>query len=394
MEEQDQIIVKSLQRLKLPVTNSTAIETITYEQMMELLIAYLKKFADDLSVLKNYKKANQRYSNVLKIIGLLKKHEVWAEAAAIINPSPNTTRNLFLEIIAKSKFNDTEQIESTLTPFERIINEKKMRQKAILRNFTNRDWVHPELFEPNELAGQRQAFGFLDFEKFEKKGFKEKVVALVRNSQQTSFIDAIGKFGQFRDDRNFKKDLSVAKAVDKLVKFNSEKTPENFFSGGVVVPKLQGNVQMYIGKIREKNLGSYQTFKGRRGAGLDSAGEQLTNEQRLALIGGVSEDGLKRVNLGLITGLEEEMPYKAGPQRPRLAPEERQRSELSNPVISSEIHAESDSAHLTEEERQATMNAENLEKFKQAEVSKLDSFKSEKKAEIEALTGQIDSHNS
>jgi hypothetical protein len=216
----------------------------------------------------------------------------------------------------------------------------------------------------------------------------------VRNSQQTSFIDAIGKFGQFRDDRNFKKDLSVAKAVDKLVKFNSEKTPENFLSGGAVVPMLQGNVQMYIGKIRERNLGSYQTFKGRRGAGLDSAGEQFTNEQRLALIGGVSEDGLKRVNLGLITGLEEEMPFKAGPQRPKLAPEEIQRSELSKPVISSEIHAESDSAHLTEEERQATMNAENLEKFKQAEVSKLDSFKSEKKAEIEALTGQIDSHNS
>ena len=151
---------------------------------------------------------------------------------------------------------------------------------------------------------------------------------------------------------------------------------------------------MYVMKIRERNLGSFQTGKGRRGVGLESARQELGNERGMAAIGGVSEDGLKRVNLGLITGLEEEMPYKAGPQRPRLAPEESQRSELTKPVISSEIHAETDTAHLTEEEKQATMNAENLERFKQAEASKLDSFKSEKKAEIEGLTDQIDSYNS
>ena len=86
MEEQDRIIIKSLQRLKLPVNENTTIESFTYEQMFELVLAYLKKFNDDLSGLKNYKKVTQRYKSVLKAIALLKKHEVRAEAAAIINP--------------------------------------------------------------------------------------------------------------------------------------------------------------------------------------------------------------------------------------------------------------------------------------------------------------------
>ena len=137
MEEQDKIIVKSLQRLKLPVNENTVIESFTYEQMFELVLAYLKKFNDDLSGLKNYKKATQRYKSALKAIALLKKHGVSAEAAAIINPSANTTRNLFLEIIAKSKFNETDAIEATLTPFERIVQEKKLKQKSILKNFIN-----------------------------------------------------------------------------------------------------------------------------------------------------------------------------------------------------------------------------------------------------------------
>ena len=232
MEEQDQIIIKSLQRLNLPIPEATTIETFTYEQMMSLLMAYLKKFSSDLSGLKNYKKANQRYSNVLKIIAILKKHEVRAEAAAIINPSPNTTRNLFLEIIAKSKFNSTEELASTLTPFERIIAEKKMRQKAILRNFITKDWVHPELYQEGDLQGPQQQFSFLDFEKLERKGFKEKVVALVRNSQQTSFCYAVEKFGVFKDDRVVRKDLSVAKAVDKMVKGSEGRSEEGFEGGG------------------------------------------------------------------------------------------------------------------------------------------------------------------
>ena len=151
MEAQDNIIIKSLQRLKLPIDSKANQEVMNFENMKNIIIGLLNLYEEDTKVQKNFNKPNQRFKCSQRAINQLKKHEISVETPALINPAVVTTRKFFLQIIAKTKLQEKEIEKKIKTPFERIIEERKAKQTKILKNFMGKQWVHPDLQEPEEL---------------------------------------------------------------------------------------------------------------------------------------------------------------------------------------------------------------------------------------------------
>ena len=341
MEEQDQIIIKSLQSLKLKIDPNTQQSDFTFESMMSLIISYLTKLDEDTTSLTKQNKSNEKYRSAMKAINLLKKHGIKAEVPMILNPSPYDTRNFILDIISKSKFIKPADIEKTKNPEERIIDEIKQHKLAVCKNFIGKDWIHPDLIEANELQPKDEKFNFVDYEKYDPKSFKDKQIHLIKNNDKCNYIEAIDKFGAFRDDRNVKKDQSIIKNIERLHAAQQKKLQNQ------TQPNLSNIQQVYIRKtIANNDLNKTVT----------TADEPALKKANL------QNENHKRINIGLITGIEEEKPEEQTIIRKTRAKDELEKQAqkcIATIQEENEIKKEKDDGVSTEQDRLECLRKEN-----------------------------------
>ena len=349
--------------------------------MMNIIIELLNLYNDDIKVQKNFNKLNHRFKCSQRAINQLKKHDISVETPALINPSINTTRKFFLEIIAKTKLQEKEIEKKIKTPFERIVEERKAKRSKIMKNFMGKEWIHTDLQEPEELQSKTYEFSYVDLEKYDEKDFKEKLLFLIKNNARCSYSEAIERFLQFRNDRSVKRDYSIIAQVDRIIA-KSEKS-----EAAKVKPQISTNFGTYMKKSSEKSENNAISKTARYRINTMAEGmtynqsENMNSKQKLDP---QEFQNFTRLNIGLIAGIETEKPKEVGMSRPKL------NNEQISTTVTTQISATTEKKDSSIEIKQANP----MESMEAQERENLDAFKKEKKADIEQIHSIIEGYNS